>query len=282
MASLSENKIVIVTGATGFIGQHLIPILIKRGLKVIAVARDRKKAERFSWLKKVKFLSFDIAEELKQLKINQGMSLIHLAWDGLSDYKSSIHIEYNLPNSFNFIKSLINRGVSQVLVTGTCFEYGFQNGPIPSSAKTSPNNPYATAKDTLRKQLESLNKEKFFCLQWSRLFYMYGKGQSPNSLLSQLDIAIKNGESKFNMSGGEQLRDYLPIEEIVKQLFNLYESGRCGTYNICSGYPISVRRLVEQRVKESGSNIKLNLGYYPYPDYEPMEFWGIRDFVEKK
>ena len=210
------------------------------------------------------------------------MSLIHLAWDGLSDYKSSIHIEYNLPNSFNLIKSLVKRGVSQVLVTGTCFEYGFQNGPIPSSAKTSPNNPYATAKDILRKQLESLTEEKFYCLQWSRLFYMYGKGQSPNSLLSQLDIAIKNGECKFNMSGGEQLRDYLPIEDIVEQLADLHESSRCGTYNICSGKPISVRRLVEKRVKESGSNIKLNLGYYPYPDYEPMEFWGIRDFIEKK
>ena len=84
------------------------------------------------------------------------------------------------------------------------------------------------------------------------------------------------------MSGGEQLRDYLPIEDIVEQLADLYESGRCGTYNICSGKPISVRRLVEKRVKERGSNIKLNLGYYPYPDYEPMEFWGIREFIEKK
>ena len=84
------------------------------------------------------------------------------------------------------------------------------------------------------------------------------------------------------MSGGEQLRDYLPIEDIVEQLADLHESSRCGTYNICSGKPISVRRLVEKRVKESGSNIKLNLGYYPYPDYEPMEFWGIRDFMEKK
>ena len=282
MDSLSEKKVVIVTGATGFIGQHLIPILVKRGFKVIAIARDRKKAESFSWFKEVKFLSSDIAEELNQIKIDQGMSLIHLAWDGLSDYRSSIHIEYNLPKSFNLIKSLVKRGVSQVLVTGTCFEYGFQNGPIPSSAKTSPNNPYATAKDILRKQLESLTEEKFYCLQWSRLFYMYGKGQSPNSLLSQLDIAIKNGECKFNMSGGEQLRDYLPIEDIVEQLADLHESSRCGTYNICSGKPISVRRLVEKRVKESGSNIKLNLGYYPYPDYEPMEFWGIRDFMEKK
>ena len=282
MASLSEKKVVIVTGATGFIGQHLIPILVKRGFKVIAIARDRKKAESFSWFKEVKFLSSDIAEELNQIKIDQGMSLIHLAWDGLSDYRSSIHIEYNLPKSFNLIKSLVKRGVSQVLVTGTCFEYGFQNGPIPSSAKTSPNNPYATAKDILRKQLESLTEEKFYCLKWSRLFYMYGKGQSPNSLLSQLDIAIKNGECKFNMSGGEQLRDYLPIEDIVEQLADLHESSRCGTYNICSGKPISVRRLVEKRVKESGSNIKLNLGYYPYPDYEPMEFWGIRDFMEKK
>ena len=83
---------------------------------------------------------------------------------------------------------------------------------------------------------------------------MYGEGQNKNSLLSQLDIAIKKDEGKFNMSKGEQLRDYLPIEDVVQQLVDLYESGKCGTFNICSGNPISVRHLVEKQVKESGSN----------------------------
>jgi nucleoside-diphosphate-sugar epimerase len=171
-------------------------------------------------------------------------------------------------------------GVRQVLITGTCFEYGFQSGPIASTATPSPNNPYAVAKDSLRQQLEFLSKEHSFTFQWTRLFYMYGKGQNPKSVLSQLDTAIENKDATFNMSGGEQLRDYLPIEAVAQQLLDLFESSRGGTFNICSGNPISVRRLVEEQINKLGSTIKPNLGYYPYPDYEPMSFWGVRDITD--
>ena len=106
---------------------------------------------------------------------------------------------------------------------------------------------------------------------------MYGKGQNPKSLMSQLDVAIKKGDPVFKMSGGEQLRDYLPIENVAQKLLDLFIKNKDGCFNICSGNPISVRRLVEERIKERGSDIKLDLGYYPYPDYEPMSFWGVRN-----
>ena len=44
-----------------------------------------------------------------------------------------------------------------------------------------------------------------------------------------------------------------------------------------SGEPISVRSLVERRLAEREGDVQLNLGYYPYPDYEPMAFWGVCD-----
>ena len=114
---------VIVTGATGFIGQHLVPLLLRNGKKVIAVARDEKKAKSFEWFDDVHFVSTAISEGTKHLDISQGMSLIHLAWSGLPNYKSKFHFELNLPESYNFIKACIAGGVSQVLATGTCFEY---------------------------------------------------------------------------------------------------------------------------------------------------------------
>ena len=106
---------------------------------------------------------------------------------------------------------------------------------------------------------------------------MYGQGQNSKSILSLLDAAIDNGDTVFNMSGGEQLRDYLPIEAVAQQLSDLYDVKAEGTFNICSGQPISIRRLVEERVQKRGCDIKLNLGYYPYPDYEPMAFWGLTE-----
>lgn len=271
------SRQVIVSGATGFVGQHLVPLFVEHGYEVIATAREADRARQFSWFERVRFVPLDFHKARPGIDFEPGAGLVHLAWPGLPNYKSPVHFEENLPHAYEFVKSLVLKGVQHVLVTGTCLEYGFQSGPIASSARPDPQNAYALAKDALRQYLEQLAQAHPFRLQWARLFYMYGKGQHPHALLSQLDRAIENGDAAFNMSKGEQLRDYLPIEEAARQLFDLYTSRPSGTYNICNGSPISVRRLVEQRIAQKQSAITPNFGYYPYPDYEPMAFWGIRD-----
>jgi len=273
----SECRQLIVSGATGFIGQHLIPLLLADNYEVVAIARDEQKARAFDWYDKVRFISLDFHHDKLDFQPEPGASLVHLAWQGLPNYKSLFHLEENLPRNYDFIKQLVKAGVSNVMVTGTCFEYGFQYGPIAATARPMPANPYALAKDSLRQYLGHLQAESSFKLQWARLFYMYGQGQNPKSILAQLDTAIANGDSVFNMSGGEQLRDYLPVEAVAQQLLDILKSDQAGVYNVCSGEAISIRRLVEERIKERGASIHLNLGYYPYPDYEPMAFWGINN-----
>jgi len=104
---------------------------------------------------------------------------------------------------------------------------------------------------------------------------MYGVGQSPKSLLSQLEKALADNEDSFNMSGGEQIRDYLPVEKVAEYIVKIaLQTQINGIVHCCSGQPISVRKLVEDYLEERGANITLNLGYYPYTDYEPMCFWG--------
>jgi dTDP-6-deoxy-L-talose 4-dehydrogenase (NAD+) len=165
--------------------------------------------------------------------------------------------------------------LGNLLVTGTCFEYGMQSGALSENAMPQPCNPYGFAKDTLRSQLEYLKATHPFQHTWARLFYLYGEGQAENSLLPQLKQAAERGDPIFNMSGGEQLRDYLPITEVARHIVSLALADKAvGTVNICSGAPISVRNLVEGWIKENGWSIKPNLGHYPYPDYEPMAFWG--------
>jgi nucleoside-diphosphate-sugar epimerase len=78
------------------------------------------------------------------------------------------------------------------------------------------------------------------------------------------------------------VRDYLPVAQAASYLVALAMGDRDnGVVNVCSGEPISVRKLVEGWIKDNGWSIKLNLGHYPYPDYEPMEFWGDRQKLDR-
>jgi nucleoside-diphosphate-sugar epimerase len=139
----------------------------------------------------------------------------------------------------------------------------------------APGNPYGLAKDVLRQQLEYLASASGVELTWARLFYMWGERQAASSLYPLLAAAVQRGDRTFDMSGGEQLRDFLPVSAVADYLVRLsLRSKGAGVVNICSGRPISVRRLVEGWIAANGWNISLNLGRYPYPDYEPMAFWG--------
>ena len=104
---------------------------------------------------------------------------------------------------------------------------------------------------------------------------MYGTGQNPKSIYSQLAAAVDRGDDHFDMSAGEQIRDYLPIKEVAELLVRLTLLGRdVGIVNICSGQPRSMRGVVESWLRDNGWRITLRLGRYPYPDYEPLAFWG--------
>jgi len=275
---------VLVTGATGFVGRHLVAALLERGCEVRAVARNAETAQGMPWINHVEFVAADIhAADLNVVALTEGIdALAHLAWPGLPNYRALFHFEHNLMADYRFIKSAIEAGVSQVLVTGTCFEYGMQSGPLSESTEPRPSNPYGLAKHTLHLFLQNLQQEQPFTLQWARLFYLHGQGQNPNSLLAALDRAIDAGEASFNMSAGEQLRDFLAIETAASHLAAiLHQRDFGGVVNCASGQPVSVRALVERRLRERGATLALNLGHYPYPTHEPLAFWAVTERLQQ-
>ena len=275
---------VLVTGATGFVGRHLISALLAKGFKVRAVSRNIVAARAMPWFDEVEFVAADIhTPDLDVESLADSIDAIaHLAWAGLPNYQALFHFERNLPLDYAFLKRVIEAGVSQVLVTGTCFEYGLQSGPLSEAMAAQPCTPYGLAKHTLRLFLEALQREHAFTLQWVRLFYLHGEGQNPNSLLASLDRAIDAGDTQFNMSKGDQLRDYLDIRQAASRLASLIARRDVdGVINCCSGQPVSVRALVEQRVRERQSSIVLNLGHYGYSVHEPMAFWGVAQRISQ-
>jgi len=267
---------ILVTGATGFVGGYVIKDLLKYNHQVIAATR---KIDLIGRGDKLAYAFFDIdnlnlTENYFSYFGNPDL-LIHLAWQGLPNYKSLFHFEENLPAHYSFLKNMVTNGLKSLVVAGTCFEYGMKEGCLSENMITDPQNPYALAKDTLRKFLFELQKKNNFDCKWIRLFYMYGEKQNPNSLLSQLQTALDKGDKEFNMSGGEQERDYLTIEKVAEYILTIALQNKItGIINCCSGKPIKVKQLVEDYLKRNNKEIKLNLGYYPYADYEAMLFWG--------
>jgi nucleoside-diphosphate-sugar epimerase len=266
---------VLVTGASGFIGRYVVSLLHDGGHEVTVITRDIRKINELEGAN-IK-VEMDISNPPDDVysKLDKPYVAIHLAWDGLPNYESLHHFEKEVPHHYWFLKQLVEAGLPSLLVAGTSFEYGMQNGELSEDLPTFPSNPYGLAKDTLRLQLECLQKQIPFQFTWCRLFYMYGDGQSADSLFSQLKNAVERGDAIFNMSKGEQLRDYLPVQDVARYIVALAISEKgAGLVNVCSGKPISVRSLVENWLKERGWQIDLNLGYYPYPNYEPIAFWG--------
>jgi len=266
-----------LTGASGFIGRHVLSELQKHDLEIVAVTRNTRH------LPGLNAVEMDLADVTPDCFERLGCPdmLIHLAWNGLPNYKSLHHFESELPRQYHFLKTMLEAGLKSLLVTGTCFEYGMQSGALTEHLPALPDNPYGYAKDALRQQLQFLKSVQPYKLIWARLFYMYGPGQHGTSLYPQLEQAILRKDKVFNMSGGEQLRDYLPVEIVARHLVQLaLKNCDIGPVNVCSGKPVSVRRMVEYWLQEHGSDMQLNLGYYAYPDYEPMAFWGDRNKLD--
>ena len=264
-----------VTGASGFVGRYVIAELNKYEVDIIAISRQSSFS--FREYSKVVVVNLDISRPPTDVYNLVGSPdiLIHLAWGGLNDFLSIDHMSSELPIHYNFLKLMIKSGLRTLFVSGTCLEYGLQSGPLAESMTTYPICSYGVAKNRLRKQLELLGKQFPVNMKWGRIFYTYGDGQAQGSLFTQLKLQVEQGNILFNMSGGEQIRDFLSIKLVAKYIVEIAMSDKnIGTINICSGKPISVKEIVETWIAENAWDIELNLGYYTYPQYEPMSFWG--------
>jgi len=265
-----------VTGASGFLGRYVCSELIRRKidfqpfhfqnpLSIAGLAHPSK--------------PIDLAKSTDILKTQIGTpkALLHLAWSGLPNYHNPNHLIIELEKQLSFLKAVIHSGVQVLFVAGTCFEYGMQQGELTEQSPLLASNPYGQAKVQLLERLLELQETYDFKLVWGRLFYLYGDGQSEKSLWSQFQSAVRQKKSTFDMSGGQQVRDFLSVEKVARLIVDLTLKDRdLGAVNICSGKPITVQDLVQSWALSAGWSGRLNLGVYSYPDYEPMEFWGSR------
>lgn len=267
-----------LSGGTGFIGRYVRQDLARRQIETVLLSRRNIDPKELSSNETVKVcdiadVNVDIYREMGQPSV-----FIHLAWGGLPNYESSHHIARELPSQVNFLGRLINGGLKSLVVAGTCLEYGLQAGRLIESATNTPVTAYGRAKDDLRKYIENRIDRERFNLTWARLFYLFGEGQSSNSLYSSLCSALDSGEQEFKMSEGTQVRDFLDVQTAAKTLVDLaLLNTDIGVVNVCSGEPVSVNAFVESIILKKNASINLVRGVVPYPEYEAKSFWGSNE-----
>ncbi|MDI1254303.1 NAD-dependent epimerase/dehydratase family protein [Thermomonas sp.] len=265
---------VAVTGSSGFIGRHVVrQLAARRGIDVIAIARHPDASISPS----VTPVELDIGADNAHMydSIGRPDVLLHLAWSGLPDYRAATHLESELPRQIGFLDACVNAGLRRLVVAGTCLEYGMQSGCLDESLRTAPITAYGQAKDRLREHLDACVAADGLQLAWARLFYLYGPGQAPTSLYSQLRTAVEAGATEFPMSPGDQQRDFLPIDAAAAYLCALaLEAPDAGVVNVCGGTAKPVVSWARAWLSEWGADLTLKLGVYPYPEYEPHAFWG--------
>jgi dTDP-6-deoxy-L-talose 4-dehydrogenase (NAD+) len=273
---------VLITGASGFIGGALTSLLGRKNIEVFALIRSNLTEFQIRY-PNVKIIQGDLesitARELDAFKID---TLVHLAWENVSKVMLDTHLEH-LNIQKKFMEEVFDSNISKILISGSCFEYGKIEGEIDVAAKPNPNTKYGIAKNEFKNWILNYwtKSKKDINISWMRVFYVYGENQHERSLYSQLMTSIAEKRSEFDMSRGFQIRDFIKIDEVVVNFYEEINNVQPGfkIMNICSGNPVSVREFVEKLLAENNARIFLNLGKFPIPDYEPIAFWGRKDFT---
>lgn len=266
-----------VTGADGFVGRHVLRALQSAGADVVAVVRPGAMPRDAATGTEIVSMDLASAGDDAYSRIGRPDSLVHLAWGGLPHYRSPHHVDTELPLHRAFLEACLRSGLQHLVVTGTCLEYGMQSGELHETSPAEPVTQYGKAKDELRASLQQLQARFGFGLSWLRIFYLYGPGQAATSLYSQLHAAVAKGDAGFAMSPGDQVRDFMPVEDAARDIAGAALRGEDdGIVNLCSGRPVRVLDFVHERLREWNAAIELQAGVFPYPDYEPFAFWGNR------
>lgn len=264
----------LVTGATGFIGRSVAASALKRGHRVTALVRDAGKAKQVLYAHQQLSL---VEGTLADFKVESGDydRLIHLAWDLSVKFTDPASLTNNLAPQFDFLNRMVSSGLTDITVAGTCLEYGMQEGALKEDAPLKPVTYYGLAKTTLFDMLSILQKEKKFSLKWLRYFYVYGAEQRAQSLYPQILAAIARKDKTFNMSPGDQVRDFITIDALAHNTVAAAEQATVtGAINIGSGRGTPVVEFVRGVLHRNKHEMELNCGFYPYQTYEPHNFYA--------
>ena len=272
---------IFLTGGTGFIGSNVLKQLLASNVEVIAHRRQESSSPNIpidstvSWLTK----PFSDIEPLDFAGVD---ILLHLASHSvqypLDTLENNIH--YNVLEPLEMFEKAYQYGVNKYVVAGSCFEYGSSGERyehIPIDAPLEPTNDYARSKVMSFLAFKRFAETNQVSISYNRLFHVYGLGESESRFWPSLKTAAINGKD-FNMTLGEQIRDFTPVDKMAELLINqcllISESSKVSfeVSNLGSKSVMTLREFAEFWWDKFNATGKLNLGTVPYRPNEVMRY----------
>lgn len=256
---------IIVTGASGSIGRHTLSPLLDSGCEVYAISRRRN--VDFEWPRGVRVLILDLFDDTARQKTLAKISaewLLHLAWYAEHDkfWEAKDNIAW-LALSIRMLGEFAQNGGQRVVVSGTCAEYRWDGEPCrETSTPLEPRSLYGICKATLFKFLEAGAARLGVNYAWGRIFLLYGSSESEGRLIPSTARALLEGRPAL-CTHGQQVRDFLHVEDVARALVRILTSGVSGPVNIGSGEPISIAQAVSELAGQAGRAHLVRLGALP-------------------
>lgn len=268
---------ILVTGAGGYIGRHVVKYLLDNNMEVIANDFNDERLDKRAIINTTNI--FEVDNPYKVL--GEADVCIHLAWKDGFIHNSNTHMEY-LSDHYKFIDKMLSSGLKQIVVMGSMHEVGYYEGAIDENTPCNPLSLYGIAKDALRRSSKMLAEKYGALWQWIRAYYIFGDDKYASSIFAKLQQAAADGKKTFPFTTGKNKYDFIHIEKLAEMISQVaLQKEVTGIINCCSGKPVSLAEQVEWYIKENKLDIKLEYGVFPDRAYDSPAVWGVNSKINK-
>jgi len=255
-----SNKKVLVTGADGFIGSHLVEGLLREGCKVKAFVYYNS-FNSWGWLdtfpgdilRKIEIFTGDIRDPNGVRKSMEGIDIVfHLAAliaIPFSYHSPDSYVDTNVKGTLNILQAAKDKKCRKILVTSTSEVYGTaQYVPIDEKHPFQGQSPYSATKIAADRLAESFYRSFNLPVCIVRPFNTFGPRQSARAIIPTIISQLLSGQDKIKLGSLHPKRDFLFVKDTVNGFIEIAKSDKTigEEINIATQSEISIRDLAKK------------------------------------